>query len=98
MCRIGFWRGAEPGDGGDEHHRLEPRRQLPRDDVAGADAALGQRGGHPLAPVAVLGERHPPAALVDGHLGVGRRRRPRFSTSSHSVAPSSMSVASSIRT
>ena len=34
---------AEPRDGADQDHRLEPRRQLPGDHVAGADAVVGER-------------------------------------------------------
>ena len=66
--------GAEPGQREHEELALEPRRQLPRHDVARADAVAGQPGGGPLGLGLGLGPREGAPVLVDRRERVGRGR------------------------
>ena len=68
--------GAEPRQRGHERKRFEPRRQLPRHDVALTDAEAGEAGGGALGLGLVLGERERAAVLVDGHHRIGCRLDP----------------------
>ena len=63
-------RGPETDQGPHEDERLDPGRQLPDDDRALPDAAVGQSRRHDLGPVPILGKRHLLPAFVQGQKGV----------------------------
>jgi hypothetical protein len=56
----------------DECERFEPRRQLPRHDIAFANAMTGESGRGALGLGLVLRERERAAGFVDGHHRIRR--------------------------
>ena len=58
---------AEPAERRRQHHRVDARRQLPRERRGLVHPHRLQAGGHPLGPVAELPEGQGPVVLVDEH-------------------------------
>jgi hypothetical protein len=93
--------GAEARERDDERHRLEPRRQLPRDDGPLADPEPGEAGGRAFGVGDEVREGHRAPVLVDcqppaGRLrGAKRHQLPQVPRVEHLVHVPSAAVATS---